>query len=436
MSSTNNISNTNTENTTIEPAHPVKSKRGRKSKKELMETLKNKLDIEEQSTSASSLNNPIISSDTTSLTDEKPPLKKRGRKPKGGKIITSQIVETPVIEQKTNIILHLKCSLNDLNNNNCTNNITEHLHNNGTVIAYNSYTTDPTQQTIGSSVINETGPSLSLKQEYNNYINASNKNNDMVIAYNSYTPESTQQTIGNNIIPENTLGNHNTSSSIGSNIIPEINNTMEIINNNNTHCLKQVMQEDANYQKKINKKIKYLEHNLNHEYALTRKSCCFWDTCEFDNPPIYIPKFVNNDNYTVYGCFCSLECAVAYLMDENIDSSVKFERHQLFNNLYSKVYNNTQNIKPAPNPYYTLDKFYGNLTTQEYRSLLNNERLFLVIDKPITKSLPELHEDNDEFMLNNKTIPTNKYGIRNNLTSNSSSSSSKNEIVNQQFGIV
>jgi hypothetical protein len=42
--------------------------------------------------------------------------KKRGRKPKGGKIINQQnLTETEKVE-KPNVILHLKCSLKDLNN--------------------------------------------------------------------------------------------------------------------------------------------------------------------------------------------------------------------------------------------------------------------------------------------------------------------------------
>ena len=56
--------------------------------------------------------------------------------------------------------------------------------------------------------------------------------------------------------------------------------------------------------------------------------------------------------------------------------------------------------------FYTLDKFYGNLSIQEYRKLLKNDRLLLVVDKPLTRSLPELHEDNDEFTINNKALST------------------------------
>jgi hypothetical protein len=139
-----------------------------------------------------------------------------------------------------------------------------------------------------------------------------------------------------------------------------------------------------------------------------------------------------NDMYHVYGCFCSPECAVAYLMEENIDSSIKFERYYLMNHIYSKIYNYTKNIKPAPNPYYMLEKYYGNLSIQEYRSLLRNERLFLVVDKPLTRIMPELHEDNDDFIINNKIIPSNAYQIKKNIQKKQT----KTNILSEKFGLV
>ena len=44
-------------------------------------------------------------------------------------------------------------------------------------------------------------------------------------------------------------------------------------------------------------------------------------------------------------------------MNETMDSSEKFERYQLLNFIYGKIYNYKINIKPAPNPYYLLDKY-------------------------------------------------------------------------------
>ena len=185
--------------------------------------------------------------------------------------------------------------------------------------------------------------------------------------------------------------------------------------------------------KEIWKKLKQLENNLHINNVNNKRSACFWDTCEFDNPPIYIPKHFINGTYHVYGCFCSPECGVAYLMNENIDSSAKFERYHLFNHIYSKIYDFKKNIKPAPNPFYMLEKYYGNLSIQEYRSLLRNERLFLIVDKPLTRILPELHEDNDDFILNNKIIPSNNnYQVKSRLQKKKQN---KNSILNEKFGI-
>jgi hypothetical protein len=90
------------------------------------------------------------------------------------------------------------------------------------------------------------------------------------------------------------------------------------------------------------------------------------------------------------------------LFKETIDTSTRFERYHLLNHIYCKIYNYTKNIKPAPDPYYTLNKYYGNLTIQEYRLLLKNERILIVVDKPLSRILPELHEDNDDFINNMK----------------------------------
>jgi hypothetical protein len=185
-----------------------------------------------------------------------------------------------------------------------------------------------------------------------------------------------------------------------------------------------------NEQKDLWKKLKILEHNLHINNISDKKSCCFWDTYEFDNPAVYIPKHFIKDTYNVYGCFCSPECAVAYLMNENIDISVKFERYHLLNLIYGKIYNYTRNVKPAPVPHYMLDRFYGNLNIQEYRSLLRKERIFLIVDKPLTRILPELHEDNDDFILNNKIIPSNNYQIKKKIQKNN-----PKNIINEQFGI-
>ena len=120
-------------------------------------------------------------------------------------------------------------------------------------------------------------------------------------------------------------------------------------------------------------------------------------------------------------------------MEENIDSSTKFERYHLLNHIYSKIYDYKKNIKPAPNPYYMLEKYYGNLSIQEYRALLSNERLFLIVDKPLTRIMPELHQDNEEHIMNNKIIPSNNYNVKKKLARKVQT---KNNIVSEKFGMV
>ena len=95
------------------------------------------------------------------------------------------------------------------------------------------------------------------------------------------------------------------------------------------------------------------------------------------------------------------ECAVAYLMKETIDDTTKFERYNLINQIYGKIYNYKKNIKPAPNPYYLLDKYYGNLSIEEYRKLLKSNHLLMIVEKPLTRIFPELHEDPDDFSVSN-----------------------------------
>lgn len=257
-------------------------KRGRKSKKEMLEK-------------------------------EKELPKKRGRKPKGGKIITK--IEYPIVYENKlpNIIVHLKCSVEDLSE---TTEVLDTFH----------FTTkrELDYEELTTNAILELEPEK--KEEVNNKI--------------------------------------------------------------------------------IWKKIKQLKHALHNNYIYEKKSSCFWCTFPFTTPIIYIPKFFHKEAYESYGCFCSPECSAAYLMNENIDTSTKFERYYLLNNIYGKIYEYKKNIKPAPSPYYLLDKFFGNLTIDEYRNLYHSDKLFIVTDKPLSRSLPELHEDNDEFILNTKLIPS------------------------------
>jgi len=303
--------------------------------------------------------------------ENKPIAKKRGRKPKGGKIIQQVVPVNTNKESRPNVILHLKCSLKDMYSN-----------------EYNNVEINGFDLTSSSQLKYDT-----ITNEQNSY--KSNLNGNLNSGLNNYI----------------------------SNDFQELNKSDDEYDN---ECTKE---GDI---REVWKKLKTLEHNLHINNICDKKSACFWCTYDFDNPPVYIPKHYIKESYHVYGCFCSPECATAYLMEENIDSSAKFERYYLINHIYSKIYDYKKNIKPAPNPFYMLEKYYGNLTIQEYRALLRNERLFLIVDKPLTRILPELHEDNDDFIINNKIIPSNAYQFKKKLQKKQN----KNNILTERFGLL
>lgn len=131
-----------------------------------------------------------------------------------------------------------------------------------------------------------------------------------------------------------------------------------------------------------------------------KKSDCFWCTYAFENQPFHIPSFIHDSIIEGYGCFCCPECAVAFLFQENVNDSIKYERYHLLNYIYGNMQQYQLNIKPAPDPHFLLDKFYGTMNIQEYRLLLASSTLINVIHKPFTRILPELHEEMDPTILN------------------------------------
>ena len=320
----------------------VAKKRGRKSKQSLINTVVAELDTKNDKDEDKDKEKDKEIDDVV--------IKKRGRKPKGGKIVVSaSALNNHIIENKPNIILHLKCYSKDLLNNVPTND----------------------------------------KLEIESYNFASKNELSYELISNVESPES--------------------------------------------EVIRVEPEEKEAIAKEVCVKLKRLEHILHTNNVQDKRSACFWCTYEFDNPAVFIPKHFIANTYHVYGCFCSPECGVAYLMDETIDSSTKFERYQFMNNIYGKAFNYEKNIKPAPNPHYMLERYCGILSSQEYRSLLRNERLFLIVDKPLTRILPELHEDNDDFILNTKIIPSN-YQMK--KKQQPVKKGTKNSIVNEHFGIV
>ena len=315
-------------------------KRGRKRKE--TETITPEVpilsDIENIQITVEEITPPLETADetytnvTSETADAKNGAKKRGRKPKGGKLVIKQqdnpIQNNPVV----NVILHLKCSMNDLNdyNNKLNKLVTNPLIYNPSVppeiLTYNDLYTNP----------------------FSTYDNTENNTNTIYTTYNEpqTNTDNTNLAYKDNYV--STTSNNTTNTPVLC-----INCSSDICNNPSTD------KDDSNISsKEINAKLKNLKYNLYKNNLPDKKSACFWCTYDYDNAPCYIPKYEMDDRIFGYGSFCRPECAVAYLMKENIDDSTKFERYHLLNQIYSKVYDYKKSIKPAPNPYYLLEKFY------------------------------------------------------------------------------
>lgn len=381
------------------------------------------------------LDNNVVESSAKNLDVEKV-VKKRGRKPKGGKIILKPELNEPEPMITSNVILHLKCGLSDISSS-----VNEdHLNVDPSV-----YIPD-----IPGEIKTYNTEKTGLFYSYNNNNNICNETADKGVCENKSSDGGFKPlcnyydtSVAYNEKVECSNGINDRKTVLCSNckilVDPEIGNTANFNNANDGDG-----DDTANINEIMNK-VKMTKMALYKNTLNDKKSACFWCTYDYDNAEICIPKYQTDETITGYGSFCRPECAVAYLMKESIDDSVKFERYHLLNQTYGKIYNYTRNIKPAPNPYYLLDKFYGNLSIQEYRKLLKTGHMLLVIDKPMTRILPELHEDNDEFI---NSVYGNINGIKTNCKKTTQSiykvkkstdkhtGPSKSAIIKDHFGVV
>lgn len=325
---------------------------------------------------------PVVTTDTTVVCDE-PVAKKRGRKPRGSKIIEGCGVANDSDVIMPNVIVHFRCSLAEL-----------------------------------GCAINGTDASQGCTSDFPRYAEVDQTRYSVVDSTETRKQKAgaTGRATANSVIAPSDGPYGTKAGDLGFTYVDELDKQeilLDVKDEDKYAFGGWLPNGDPRKQKhashlvegssvdaaEINEKISEMEVNFHNNNTNGKRSSCFWDTCPFDTPPFYIPKAIDANDVRPYGCFCSLNCALAYLQTEDIDSSAKFERRQLMFNLYSKVVGNKTFVKPAPNPRYTLDKYYGNLSIQQWRSLLAGDRMLLIVDKPLTPELPQLHtETTDRFL--------------------------------------
>lgn len=111
-----------------------------------------------------------------------------------------------------------------------------------------------------------------------------------------------------------------------------------------------------------------------------------WHCChQFDSIPIPIPKYKKADNdsitlYTVYGVFCSCNCAVAYILERNTydQQRLLLQFKSMATHVFGFLTTDVFALEPAP-PRIFLRLFGGHLSVEEFRrsSLVARNTLLL-----------------------------------------------------------
>jgi len=116
-----------------------------------------------------------------------------------------------------------------------------------------------------------------------------------------------------------------------------------------------------------------LEYSVANETMTLPESssaACFWCCGTFQGRPVVLPTQEEKGVYTIYGNFCTLPCALSYLLNEHIDPQLRWERQALLHKLYKQ----TSDIQPAP-PKESLKFFGGSLSHDQYRDIINKNKL-------------------------------------------------------------
>jgi hypothetical protein len=108
---------------------------------------------------------------------------------------------------------------------------------------------------------------------------------------------------------------------------------------------------------------------------------CFWCAHEFSNQPCFLPVKEECGTYHVYGNFCTPQCGLSYLLNEHLDSHVRWERMALLHRMYRPIGKTATRLYPSP-PRESLQKFGGIYTYDKYRSIVSEGNIRVDIHIP------------------------------------------------------
>ena len=288
--------------------------------------------------------------------------KKRGRKPNIFNNKTPQINISNELGIKTDNILHLKISSNNINENYLDNDMYQ----------YNPNLNDPMPyENLDSFNVN------------NNYLSIEEK-------INKNEQESVNDINSNNNLPENINKTCNNSENDNT----ENDNNLKFKNINNIDNNEGNILINYNRKKKTIIPVMYYYNDSNKRKKWPSKSNikCLWCCNNFENYPCALPIKLKMKTFYVFGNFCSKECVAAYNFDTNENSNVIWDRYVSLNYLYSLIENEPDlKINLAP-PRLCLNDFGGYLSIKEFRETSKNSN-YKVLFPPMVSIIPSIEEN-------------------------------------------
>ena len=325
--------------------------------------------------------------------------KKRGRKPKEKLFnIVKKSIDSN-INTNESIILHLPITLNELSNNE------DEISN---VLNYNP--TIPDEPVPYNNLINE--KSNKQVHPYNN------EDNFMLLQNNSEQaiPNNTDSNINNKV---ESVSSNNNLSSINNNSNIEFNtesniDSSDIFNNQNSsdsicpNCTDSICPNSSDNicpnNTSNNSHVMYSMNqfniaNNNNNWPKKTDIHCWWCCHSFNTVPVAIPTKYCNDSFTVYGCFCSYNCAMAYIFNTyNLNT---WEQYSLLKLMYYKTTNLNTDIKCAPKKE-ILTKFGGTVDINSFRKSFTLYNLsYRYITPPMTSIISHIIEDSSNNNVQN-----------------------------------
>jgi hypothetical protein len=108
---------------------------------------------------------------------------------------------------------------------------------------------------------------------------------------------------------------------------------------------------------------------------------CYWCAHAFENEPCFLPVKEESGIYYMYGNFCTPQCGLAYLLNEHLDSHVRWERMALLHRMYRPADSAGGRLYPSP-PRESLIEFGGIYTYAQFRSMILEGSVRVDLHKP------------------------------------------------------